>query len=150
MFIRSANESAFIFRITLPRCAFTVISLMPSSPPACLFSKPATTNVITFAFAPSERQIIRPQCLQFGLATERDLAAPDCMPDGIQQHVWIEGLSEEFQSFGLHGFDRHGEISMTGEKDERHGAAFGSEALLEFETIEVWKGHVKDQTARNR
>jgi hypothetical protein len=30
MFTRSARESAFIFRIILPRCAFTVISLMPS------------------------------------------------------------------------------------------------------------------------
>ena len=31
IFTRSARESAFILRITLPRCAFTVISLMPSS-----------------------------------------------------------------------------------------------------------------------
>jgi pimeloyl-ACP methyl ester carboxylesterase len=37
MCTRSARESAFIFRITLPRCAFTVISL-PSSPPTCLFN----------------------------------------------------------------------------------------------------------------
>src|SRR6266851_944595 len=47
IFTRSARESAFIFRITLPRCAFTVISLMPSSPPTCLFSKPETTNAMT-------------------------------------------------------------------------------------------------------
>jgi hypothetical protein len=39
MFTRSASEPAFIFRITLPRCAFTVISLMPSSPH--LFVQPA-------------------------------------------------------------------------------------------------------------
>ena len=32
MFTRSASEPAFLLRITLPRCAFTVISLMPSSP----------------------------------------------------------------------------------------------------------------------
>jgi len=31
IFNRSARESAFIFRIALPRCAFTVIWLMPSS-----------------------------------------------------------------------------------------------------------------------
>src|SRR5574337_963784 len=34
---RSGREPAFIFCITLPRCALTVISLMPSSPPICLF-----------------------------------------------------------------------------------------------------------------
>jgi hypothetical protein len=39
MVTRSASESAFIFRITLPRCAFTVISLMPSLPPTCLFNR---------------------------------------------------------------------------------------------------------------
>src|SRR2546425_2379699 len=44
---RPARESAFIFRITWPRCAFTVISLMPSSPPTCLFSRPETTNAMT-------------------------------------------------------------------------------------------------------
>jgi two-component sensor histidine kinase len=41
------QESAFILRITWPRCALTVISLMPSSPPTCLFSSPDTTSAIT-------------------------------------------------------------------------------------------------------
>jgi len=44
---KSTRESAFIFRITWPRCAFTVISLMPSSPPTCLFNSPETTNAVT-------------------------------------------------------------------------------------------------------
>ena len=47
IFTRSARESALIFRITWPRCAFTVISLIPSSPPTCLFSKPETTSAMT-------------------------------------------------------------------------------------------------------
>src|SRR5690606_38409314 len=47
IFTRSGSEPARIFRITLPRWAFTVISLMPSSPPTCLFSRPATTSAIT-------------------------------------------------------------------------------------------------------
>jgi len=47
IFTKSARESAFIFCIILPRCAFTVISLMPRSLPTCLFNKPATTKAIT-------------------------------------------------------------------------------------------------------
>src|SRR5436309_4631720 len=47
IFTRSATDPAFILRITLPRWAFTVISLMPSSPPTCLFNFPETTNVMT-------------------------------------------------------------------------------------------------------
>src|SRR5262249_48240703 len=33
---RSASDSAFIFRITRPRCVFTVISLVPKSAATCL------------------------------------------------------------------------------------------------------------------
>ena len=44
---RSASELACIFAITCPRCAFTVISLMPSSRPTCLFIKPDDTKAMT-------------------------------------------------------------------------------------------------------
>jgi len=47
MVTNSGSESAIILRIKLPRCALTVISLMPSSLPTCLLSRPATTNSIT-------------------------------------------------------------------------------------------------------
>jgi hypothetical protein len=47
IFTRAGRESAFIFRITLPRCTFTVISVMKSSLPICLFTRPRTTNAIT-------------------------------------------------------------------------------------------------------
>ena len=47
IFTKSARESALIFSITLPRCAFTVISLIPSSPPTCLFNNPETTSIMT-------------------------------------------------------------------------------------------------------
>src|SRR5882724_1514947 len=49
IFTRSASESAPILRITLPRWAFTVISLIPSSPATCLFSRPAITRPKTSA-----------------------------------------------------------------------------------------------------
>jgi hypothetical protein len=47
MVTSSGRESAFILRIIWPRCALTVISLMPSSPPTCLSDRPETTNAIT-------------------------------------------------------------------------------------------------------
>ena len=63
----SANEFAFIFRMTLPRCTFTLISLMPSSPPTCLLSNPEITNVITSR----SRCVSAPQSL-LGCARARD------------------------------------------------------------------------------
>src|SRR4029453_8857532 len=47
MFTSAGSEFAFILRMTWPRCAFTVISLIPSSPPTCLFRRPETTRTMT-------------------------------------------------------------------------------------------------------
>ncbi len=44
---RSAREFAVLFCITCARCAFSVILLMPSSSPTCLFNRPETTNAMT-------------------------------------------------------------------------------------------------------
>jgi len=38
---------------------------------------------------------------------------------------------------------------MAREKDNRHVTAFGSEALLEVEIIQVRRRYIKDETARN-
>jgi hypothetical protein len=38
---------------------------------------------------------------------------------------------------------------MAREKDNRHVTAFGSRLLLEFETIQIRKRHITDETARN-
>jgi len=46
IFTKSAREPAFILFNTLPRCAFTVISLIPSSPRTC-FNRPEATNTMT-------------------------------------------------------------------------------------------------------
>jgi len=43
----STNDFARIFCMTLPRCIFTVISLVPSSPATCLFNRPRMTRLIT-------------------------------------------------------------------------------------------------------
>ena len=51
---RSGSESAFILRMTWPLCAFTVISLMPSSPPTCLFNRPGDDQCHHLSFARGE------------------------------------------------------------------------------------------------
>ena len=44
---RSANDAACILRMTRPRWALMVISVVPSSPAICLFNRPATTSANT-------------------------------------------------------------------------------------------------------
>jgi DNA-binding CsgD family transcriptional regulator len=47
MLTNSANERACIFRMIRPRCALTVISLIPSSSPTSLLNRPVTTRLMT-------------------------------------------------------------------------------------------------------
>jgi hypothetical protein len=47
VFPKALRKDAFILCLIRPRWAFTVISLMPSSLPTCLFNSPLTTNAIT-------------------------------------------------------------------------------------------------------
>jgi hypothetical protein len=51
---RSARELAFIFRITLPRCAFTVISLMPRLGTDLLIHQAADNQRHDLPLAPTE------------------------------------------------------------------------------------------------
>src|SRR5262245_53089008 len=44
---KSGSDPAFILRITRPLCACSVMSLMPSSQPNCLFNRPEMTNTMT-------------------------------------------------------------------------------------------------------
>jgi hypothetical protein len=51
----------------------------------------------------------------------------------------------------IHSFaeTRFEPVARAGEKDNWHITAFASEALLEFETIQVRRRYIKDETARN-
>src|SRR5258707_13718787 len=76
---RSAREPAFIFRITLPRCVFTVISLVPSSAPTCLFKKPETTNAMSSrSRRVSEAYPLRSACISASLPSAARLHSMAC------------------------------------------------------------------------
>ena len=70
IFTKSATELAFIFCITWPRCAFTVISVMPSSPPTCLFNSPETTKRHDIPFARSKCGVTVPKLLYLRVLSE--------------------------------------------------------------------------------
>ena len=53
------------------------------------------------------------------------------MPDGAQQHVMAERSHQEFDSSGLHGPDRHGQIAVARDENDRHVAPFDDDALLQ-------------------
>ena len=146
----SANDVAFIFRITLPRCAFTVISLMPSSPPTCLFSSPETTSAITSRSREvSDSKSVRNACIWLSRPSAASLRLIACRI-AFGSTVGIEGFRQEFESSALHRFHGHRYIAITSEKDDRRCIPLGCDSLLQFETAEIGKRYIQDYAARYR
>src|ERR1700724_1551807 len=59
IFAKSAKELPFIFCITTPLCALTVLSVMPSSSATCLFYRPETTSLMTVMYAKAPYTVIQ-------------------------------------------------------------------------------------------
>jgi hypothetical protein len=64
MVAKCAKESAFIFRVTLPRCAFTVISLISSSVPTNRRSLSAPFQVVVKNRAGTAKHVPSMQALE--------------------------------------------------------------------------------------
>ncbi len=146
---RSASEPAFILRITWPRCAFTVISLMPSSNADLLVQQAGDDQRHDLPFARRERRV---DDFEAHAAPPRARVRCGCArapADGAQQHVVVERLGQELDGARLHRLHRHRHVAVAGDEDDRHVRPV-DDALLQIETVEVGKSDVEHQAARNR
>ena len=150
MWTRAGSESAFIFRMTWPRWAFTVISLMPSSPPTCLFKRPEATRHHDLAFARGQRRVILPKHLGLRGVLQCAATALDGVANRAQQLVVSERLGKELDGSGLHRLDARVDIAVLGDEDDRQLPPFDSDALLKIQPVDVRQGDVEDETAWHR
>ena len=146
-FTRSASERAFIFSITRPRCAFTVISLIPSSPPTCLFRRPAHHQRHDLALPAAEQGVAIAQRLKLGLVAQLGGAAVDGVPDGAEKDVFGERLGQELDRAGLHGAHRHGDVAVPGDEDDRHVEPFAGDLRLQIQPAEFGQVDIEDEAA---
>ena len=146
----AGSESAFIFRMTWPRCAFTVISLMPSSPPTCLFKRPEATRTMTSrSRGVRAAYFSRSACIFAACSNARRLRSRACRialnstwsPNGLVRN----STAPAFIAWTLVETSPFPVTKMTGML-----RPFGGDALLEIQTVEVRQGDVEDQAARNR
>ena len=81
-----------------------------------------------------------------------ELCGSDCegSANGAQQHILAERLGQKLDSARLHGFDAHGHIAMTRDKDDRHFGSFDGDALLQFKTVEARKRYVEYEATWNK
>src|SRR5215471_14597580 len=109
---RSANDFAAIFRMTLPRCTFTVISVTPISAATCLFNKPPVTQAMTSCSrgVKVENFLFRSEtALSFSSFT-RDL-------DGVQEILIAKWFGQKLDSSSLHCLHGHGYIAMASDEN---------------------------------
>ncbi len=145
MFTSSASEWACILRIILPRCAFTVISEMPSVAADLFVEAAGDHQVHDFAFAAAEGFVALLQCLHLRLVMQRRMAAPDGLPNGVHQHVARHRLGEKFHRAGLHGLHRGLDIGLAAHENNRHLGTVQHE-LLQLEAAHAGELFLDQQT----
>ena len=116
----SATDFTQSFRIAWERCTFTVTSLTPRSAAICLFRPPAATRATT-----SRSRWLRSLNLSRKVECDVFLCAPSAIlfegyGDGVEKILVPERLGKEVYGAGLDGADRHGNIAIAGEKNDRH------------------------------
>src|SRR6267154_2919480 len=72
----------------------------------------------------------------------------DCGGHSVQQGLVSHWLREEVDRPQLHGLNRHGNVAMSGEKNDWRCIALGGEMVLQFETVCTRHPHVENKTPR--
>ena len=101
-------------------------------------------------FPLARRQRVEPLA-NAGALTERRaiLAIPLQRPlNAVDQILVPEGLLQEIKGSVLHGFDRHGDIAVSGDEDHGNHGAAQVELLLQLEAAHSRHAHVECQTTR--
>src|SRR5258708_2501664 len=75
------------------------------------------------------------------------MAALEGIPDGAHQCVVAERLRQELGRARFHSLDRHRDVAVTGDEDDRHIHPLGGDTSLQIEAVEARKRHVKHQAA---
>src|SRR5438046_3142159 len=57
----------------------------------------------------------------------------------------LNRLGEKIHGSRLHRADTHGDVAMTGEKDDWEKDALMREPSLKMEAIQIWHGHIENQ-----
>jgi hypothetical protein len=150
MFASAGSESAFIFRITCPRCAFTVHFADPELARHLFVRETRDDEQPDVTLAARERRVAVAQRFHARFVLRCTAAAFEGIPLRVQQHVVAERLDEELHGSRFHRLDAHANVAARGDKDDGHVGPIDSHSFLEIETVGVGRGHVENQTARHR
>ena len=101
-------------------------------------------------FSKSQRCVAVPKIAHRHFAVQCHAAAFEAFAYHPEQHFIADRLDQEIDSPGFHRFYRRWNISVAGNEDDRHLGALARDYLLRFESIQVGKREVEDETARDK
>src|SRR5262252_7106201 len=105
---------------------------------ADLFVEPSADNKRhDFTLAPAQGTMTIAQRRQRRLLAQRNAAALERAPDGADQCVVGERLRQELYGSSLHGSNRHRDVAVPRDKDDRQILSLAADALLHLETVQV-------------
>src|SRR5579863_2804525 len=94
------------------------------------------------AFARGEVGVTSLQYLGLLFAAEQSFAPLDRTPDGLQKHIALVRFRQKLDRARFHGLHRHWNITLAGDKNDRHAGTLYNHSLLQVETIEPRKGDI--------
>src|SRR5258708_6092001 len=81
------------------------------------------------------------------LRADRAIAL-DRVSNGVEQVLLAERLRQKLHRTGFHGPDRHGDVAVAGEEDDRQRRVRLGKLLLEIQPAQPRQAHVEHETAR--
>src|SRR5260370_28891631 len=67
--------------------------------------------------------------------------------NGFEQVLFFDGLGQELQRTALHCADRHGDVSMPGDKDYGQSDLGRGELFLKIQTPQIWQTNIQHHAA---
>ena len=101
-----------------------------------------------FAFARRERFVTPARIRQLPLQLPRGAVAFNGLLDGVEQVLLTEWLGEKFDRACFHRLDRHRDVPMPRDEDDRDFNARPGQFALQIETAQRGQTHVEHQARR--
>src|SRR5271165_5206359 len=114
-----------------------------------LIQKSADHQCHHLMFASTKGGVTLLELPQLGFLPERNPAALQGLPNGVQQYVVRKWFGQELNSSCLHGSDCHGYVAIARYEDDRHFAPIVTDTFLQVKSAEPRKRYIEDQAVRD-
>ena len=144
----SVSDWVFIFRMTCPRCAFTVARLIPISAAICLLQTARQHQLEHLALALRQRIEISPDFRDGALIVAMGAVPCDRQMDRVQQLLVTDRLGQELNRPGLHGPNRHRNIGMTADENNGQMHVRLDQAVVKLQSAPPRQSDVENEAPR--